>query len=103
MQMDRIVPMARLRRLFDVTTSYVVHKLLLLLFPLRRHDWTRRTVLSDAGDAYVPSTPRNDINAPDLYIPSTDAAPRSPVPGRSAPRAADRPSTCAPCSQRWPL
>mmetsp|Transcript_10466 Transcript_10466/g.22117 ORF Transcript_10466/g.22117 Transcript_10466/m.22117 type:complete len:348 (-) Transcript_10466:406-1449(-) len=50
---------------FSVSTSYVARKLLLILFPLRNKTWSRRRV--DEGGPYMP--PRDDLNAPDLYIP----------------------------------
>mmetsp|Transcript_11181 Transcript_11181/g.30066 ORF Transcript_11181/g.30066 Transcript_11181/m.30066 type:complete len:365 (+) Transcript_11181:53-1147(+) len=51
---------------FAVSTSYVARKLLLLLFPLKNKTWTRRRL--DEGGPYLP--PREDLNAPDLYIPA---------------------------------
>lgn len=56
---------------FSVTNSYVLRKLRLVLFPWRHRPWTRqirRAAESGGQDQYQP--PRDDINAPDLYIPS---------------------------------
>jgi hypothetical protein len=54
---------------FDVDTSYVINKLKILLFPFRQKSWKRLTAVRGAeGEVYLP--PRDDINAPDLYIPT---------------------------------
>ncbi|OUS42148.1 YIF1-domain-containing protein [Ostreococcus tauri] len=59
---------ASMRAYFDVTESYVFHKLRLLLCPfLHKGSWARLPESVAGGTAYKP--PRNDINAPDLYIP----------------------------------
>ncbi|CAG9316548.1 YIF1B [Blepharisma stoltei] len=55
----------RLNYYFDVTNSYVLKKLKLILFPyLSNGDWTQE--LDDDG---LPATPRKNQHAPDLYIP----------------------------------
>lgn len=46
------------RYYFAVSNSYVMNKLRLLLFPFLHRDWTSENRL-----------PRDDLNAPDLYIP----------------------------------
>jgi len=62
---------------FAVSNSYVLRKLMLILFPLMNKSWVRRkiddsvqfdsnTIVAEGG--YLP--PRDDINAPDLYIPT---------------------------------
>jgi protein transport protein YIF1 len=59
-----------LKPYFNVSTSYVMRKLRLLLFPWRHKPWSRqmrRNEVSGATEGYEP--PREDINAPDLYIP----------------------------------
>ena len=59
-----------LKPYFNVSTSYVMRKLRLLLFPWRHKPWSRqmrRNEVSGATEGYKP--PREDINAPDLYIP----------------------------------
>jgi len=53
---------------FNVNNSYVFNKIKLLLFPLRHRSWKRRIISTGTGDDFLP--PRDDINAPDLYIPS---------------------------------
>jgi len=59
---------ASMRAYFDVTESYVFHKMRLLLCPfLHKGSWARLPESVAGGTAYKP--PRNDINAPDLYIP----------------------------------
>lgn len=65
---------------FDVTNTYVLHKLKIIFFPflLKEEDWKRgQTAYQDSSfgnngadqeeeDLF---TPRNDLQAPDLYIP----------------------------------
>ncbi|EEB06599.1 COPII-coated vesicle component Hrf1 [Schizosaccharomyces japonicus yFS275] len=55
---------------FDVSNSYVVKKLMLILFPWRRRSWARvlrRSEVSGSSEGYCP--PSEDVNAPDMYIP----------------------------------
>ncbi|KAG0040733.1 hypothetical protein BGZ82_010551 [Podila clonocystis] len=55
---------------FNVSNAYVVNKLKLLVFPWRHKLWTRvlkRSETTGETIGYLP--PRDDINAPDLYIP----------------------------------
>lgn len=65
---------------FDVTNSYVLHKLKIILFPflLKEEQWKRgqtqqQEVAFGANGADQDEedlfTPRNDLQAPDLYIP----------------------------------
>ncbi|KIM75121.1 hypothetical protein PILCRDRAFT_827537 [Piloderma croceum F 1598] len=78
------VPLTTLKHHFNVSNSYVVYKLRLILFPWRHKPWTRRIRRSDRGygqdqggssgaqgvqgaGEWMP--PRDDINSPDLYIP----------------------------------
>jgi hypothetical protein len=66
----RFINTRSLKPYFNVSTSYVLHKLQLLLFPWRHKPWTRqlrRNEVSGAMEGHKP--PREDINAPDLYIP----------------------------------
>ena len=59
-----------LKPYFNVSTSYVIRKLGLLLVPWRHKPWSRqmrRNEVNGAVEGYKP--PREDINAPDLYIP----------------------------------
>ncbi|KAM6307783.1 LOW QUALITY PROTEIN: protein YIF1B-like [Podargus strigoides] len=61
--LDRFIPVGRLKYYFAVDTVYVGRKLGLLLFPFAHQDWQVR-YQQDA-----PVAPRFDVNAPDLYIP----------------------------------
>ncbi|XP_038237480.1 protein YIF1B isoform X1 [Dermochelys coriacea] len=60
---DRFIPMTKLKYYFAVDTVYVGKKLGLLLFPFMHQDWQVRYQQD------TPVAPRFDINAPDLYIP----------------------------------
>ena len=75
--------MAQLKQSFNVSNSYVSKKLSLLIFPWRHRSWNRRILRSASpphGDPSQPRptqtstetylSPRDDINSPDLYIPS---------------------------------
>jgi len=66
---------------FDVTNSYVLQKLRIILFPitlkvclinliitLQDDDWRRKSAGYDFNNQIL--TPRGDVQAPDLYIPS---------------------------------
>jgi protein transport protein YIF1 len=56
---------------FNVSTSYVLTKLRVLLFPFRQRTWTRLPHRSESsGQMEGYKSPRDDVNAPDLYIPS---------------------------------
>lgn len=54
---------------FNVTNSYVISKLFLVLFPWRHKPWSRKQAVSPTGQDgwYLP--PRDDVNSPDMYIP----------------------------------
>jgi hypothetical protein len=66
----RIVRMQQLKRYFDVSNSYVVSKLLLVLFPWRHRGWVRSRGVPNGAQQEPPYlTPREDVNSPDLYIP----------------------------------
>lgn len=59
-----------LRYYFNVSNSYVVHKLRVILFPWTHKPWSRgikRSEVNGAMEGYKP--PREDVNAPDMYIP----------------------------------
>lgn len=58
----------QLKYYFNVNSSYVANKLRLVLFPLRHKSWKRRIHRQADGERYL--APRDDINAPDLYIPA---------------------------------
>lgn len=58
---------------FKVSNSYVFHKLGLIAFPYRNKSWIRqfRTTTDAQGNTVdIYATPIDDVNAPDLYIPS---------------------------------
>lgn len=67
------MPKQRLKAYFNVTNSYVLQKTLLILFPFRHKSW-HRTLMNTAVDGKAQqetySPPRDDINAPDLYVPA---------------------------------
>lgn len=63
-EIHRFVSMDRLKFFFAVDTTYVLKKLVLLLFPYIHQNWEVRYHRD------VPLPPRQDVNAPDLYIPS---------------------------------
>ena len=54
-----------IRYYFNVNNSYVLRKLKVILFPFSNQNWARST---EATGEF--SSPRHDINAPDLYIPT---------------------------------
>jgi protein transport protein YIF1 len=62
-----------LKPYFNVSTTYVVRKIQLLLFPWRHKPWSRQMRRNEVSGAPVEGykPPREDINAPDLYIPGT--------------------------------
>lgn len=58
-----------LRYYFSVNNMYVLHKLKILLFPFIHKSWSRKIVpAADGREMYLP--PSQDVNAPDLYLPS---------------------------------
>ncbi|KAF2666147.1 hypothetical protein BT63DRAFT_376966 [Microthyrium microscopicum] len=69
--MNRWVNVASLKHYFNVSNSYVVSKLRLVLFPWWHRPWSRTQHLSHNGgqDFGVYAPPREDINSPDMYIP----------------------------------
>ena len=61
---------SQVRYYFNVSNSYVLNKIRLLLFPFRHASWSRLSQHNEVGqEMYRP--PREDLNAPDLYIPGT--------------------------------
>ncbi|XP_061452143.1 protein YIF1B [Rhineura floridana] len=60
---DRLIPVTKLKYYFAVDTIYVGKKLGLLLFPFLHQDWQVQYQQD------TPVAPRFDVNAPDLYIP----------------------------------
>eukprot|EP01135_Chromosphaera_perkinsii_P003978 Nk52_evm21s265 gene=Nk52_evmTU21s265 len=55
---------------FCVSNSYVLNKIKLLLFPFRHKSWARRQYNNRMSNQTEYLPPRDDVNAPDLYIPS---------------------------------
>ncbi|KAL8865685.1 MAG: hypothetical protein Q9174_006756, partial [Haloplaca sp. 1 TL-2023] len=72
---NRYVSIPALKHYFNVSTPYVLRKLLLVLFPWRHKPWSREqrpsnTTSADASTYnYYFLPPRDDINSPDMYIP----------------------------------
>jgi len=86
-----LVSVPLLKHYFNVSNSYVLHKVRIVLFPWRHKPWSRaQRVASDPSAAYGASPgdpsmgsgaskresgnggylpPREDVNSPDLYIP----------------------------------
>lgn len=63
-EMEKYVPVSKLKYYFAVDTKYVLKKLVLLFFPFTHTDWSVKY------EQDGPVQPRYEINAPDLYIPS---------------------------------
>lgn len=63
-----MIPVTMLKHHFNVSNSYVMHKLQLVVFPWRHKPWTRKVRRTEAGHTEW-QPPRDDINSPDLYIP----------------------------------
>ncbi|XP_047693069.1 protein YIF1B isoform X6 [Prionailurus viverrinus] len=61
---DRFIPVTKLKYYFAVDTMYVGKKLGLLFFPYLHQDWEVQYQQD------TPVAPRFDVNAPDLYIPA---------------------------------
>ncbi|KAM5210379.1 protein YIF1B isoform 1-T1 [Hipposideros larvatus] len=61
---DRFIPVTKLKYYFAVDTLYVGKKLGLLFFPYLHQDWEVQYQQD------TPVAPRFDVNAPDLYIPA---------------------------------
>lgn len=81
LQLNRYVSVPALKHYFNVSNSYVVRKLLIVLFPWRHKPWTRQqarmSTSSTAADGTMTQQsysvnflpPRDDLNSPDMYIP----------------------------------
>ncbi|XP_064408111.1 protein YIF1A [Latimeria chalumnae] len=63
-ELNRVVSVNKLKYFFEVDTKYVMKKLGLLVFPYTHQNWEVRYHRD------LPLTPRQDVNAPDLYIPT---------------------------------
>jgi len=64
-----VIPFPLLKHHFNVSNTYVIRKLRLVLFPWMHKPWARRVRRSEQGQSEW-QPPREDINSPDLYIPS---------------------------------
>jgi len=64
-----IFPSTTLKHHFNVSNTYVINKLRIVLFPWLHKPWGRRIQRSEQGQAPEWQSPRDDINSPDLYIP----------------------------------
>lgn len=67
--MEKYVSVGMLRYYFQVSNFYVLRKILLVIFPWRHKPWSRQTVRSDSTGQDTYAFPREDLNAPDMYIP----------------------------------
>uniref|UniRef100_A0A8C8DMP2 Protein YIF1 n=1 Tax=Oryzias sinensis TaxID=183150 RepID=A0A8C8DMP2_9TELE len=63
-EIGRFMSVNKLKYFFAVDTRYVLKKLMILMFPYTHQDWDVRY----HRDTQL--TPRQDVNAPDLYIPT---------------------------------
>ncbi|GLV42252.1 Yip1-interacting factor 1 [Carabus blaptoides fortunei] len=63
-EIERYVPVTRLKYYFAVDTKYVLSKIKLLFFPFAHDDWSIKYEQDN------PVQPRFEVNAPDLYIPT---------------------------------
>lgn len=62
------MPISIMKHHFNVSNSYVIKKLSLLVFPWRHKPWSRRIRRTENNQSEW-QPPRDDINSPDLYIP----------------------------------
>ncbi len=68
-QINRYVNVSVLKHYFNVSNSYVINKLFLVLFPWRHKPWSRKQTVGPGGQEGWYLAPRDDINSPDMYIP----------------------------------
>lgn len=80
-QFNRYVSIPALKHYFNVSNSYVINKLGLVLFPWRHKPWSRQqarlTTAAAGPDGQISQQqyssmflpPRDDLNSPDMYIP----------------------------------
>ncbi|KAI9809343.1 MAG: hypothetical protein M1825_002635 [Sarcosagium campestre] len=66
---NRYINVSALKHYFNVSNSYVLSKILLVLFPWRHRPWSRKQAISASGQEGFFLPPREDINSPDMYIP----------------------------------
>ena len=76
MQLQGYVSVGALKGYFNVTTSYVLRKLFLVLWPWQHKPWSRQQrpaagghQQDQGGYSYAFLPPREDVNSPDMYIP----------------------------------
>lgn len=67
---NRYVKFSALKHYFNVSNSYVINKLYIVLFPWRHRPWSRQQRLSHNGQDGFYLPPREDTNSPDMYIPA---------------------------------
>ncbi|KAF2649942.1 YIF1-domain-containing protein [Lophiostoma macrostomum CBS 122681] len=67
--LGRYVSVSALKHYFNVSNSYVVSKLSIVLFPWWHKPWSRQQRLSNNGQDGYYLPPREDVNSPDMYIP----------------------------------
>ncbi|RKF78502.1 Protein transport protein yif1 [Golovinomyces cichoracearum] len=66
---NRYFHVSALKHYFKVSNSYVVNKILLVLFPWRHKPWSRKMSVGPNGQEGWFLPPRDDLNSPDMYIP----------------------------------
>ncbi|XP_073995649.1 yip1d-interacting factor 1 isoform X3 [Rhodnius prolixus] len=62
-ELNKYVSLSRIKRYFAVDTNYTIKKLRLILFPFNNVIWSPKMFRGQ------PALPKEDVNAPDLYIP----------------------------------
>lgn len=67
---NRYVNVSALKHYFNVSNGYVVNKLFLVLFPWRHKPWSRKQSIGPNGQEGWFLPPRDDLNSPDMYIPT---------------------------------
>ncbi len=67
--LNRYVNVSALKHYFNVSNSYVMNKLILVLFPWRHKPWSRKQTIGPNGQDNWYRPPREDLNSPDMYIP----------------------------------
>jgi hypothetical protein len=73
LQLGRFVSVSALKHYFNVTNSYVLTKLRIILIPWWHRPWSRQQRHApdhSASAALLYEPPREDINSPDMYIPT---------------------------------
>jgi hypothetical protein len=66
-RVSSLLSLEPLKYYFNVNNSYVINKVRVLLFPWAHKTWKRQMIRRDEAEFFCP--PRDDLNAPDLYIP----------------------------------